>query len=201
MVAYALWNLFLACLPIAFGRALARHLHRTAGRIPAWHPATLSLALLWLLLLPNAPYLLTEIRHFVLDPRWRDLTEAAVSRPAALRAAAAWGFAFALTGAIGVVTFLLAVRPVEHALRRHGVSIGAFRAVLFPLTALGVWLGLIPRFNSWDALTRPLDVLGAALWAVTHAPTAACVAGFALVLAALYLVASAACDGWQARRA
>ena len=29
------------------------------------------------------------------------------------------------------------------------------------LMSLGVWLGLIPRFNSWDALLRPLEVLGA----------------------------------------
>jgi uncharacterized membrane protein len=201
VIAYALWNLFLACLPIPFGRALARRLDPATGPAPWRRPSTIAIGLAWLLLLPNAPYLLTEIRHFVLDPRWRAISDGAAHHASAFRRTAAWGLAFALTGAVGVVAFTMALRPVEQAMKARGASLFAMRAVLFPLTALGVWLGLIPRFNSWDMLTRPLDVIGTAAWAIVHPPTAACVAVYALVLAALYVVASAAYDGWRLRRA
>jgi uncharacterized membrane protein len=200
MLAWTVWNLFLASLPVALARPLARRI--AAGRCLAGERAfgTVWLAAAWLLLLPNAPYLLTEIRHFVLDDGWRALTAEAHRDPAALRASAAWGGLFLLYGAVGLVCLTAALRPVERALRTRGARVGALRAVLFPLVALGVWLGLIPRFNSWDALVRPFDVLGAAVWAVTHVPTLACVLGFAAVLAGLHALLDVVAAAWDGRR-
>jgi uncharacterized membrane protein len=197
LIVVATWNLFLAALPVFFGRALARRLE-AGGPRSAWI-ATFALGAAWLAFLPNAPYLLTDFRHFVLGSRWRELAEVAPSDPAALRATAAWGLVFASYAALGGVLMVAAIRPVERALEARGLSARALRAVLFPLVALGVWIGLIPRFNSWDLLTRPMDVVGSALWAVTHLPTAVCIAVFAGVLAALHVVLDAAWRGLRAR--
>ena len=68
------------------------------------------------------------------------------------------------------------------------------RAALLSLVSLGVWLGLIPRYNSWDAVVRPLDVVGSALWALTNPPTLLCLAAFAVVLGVLTSVVNAAWD-------
>jgi uncharacterized membrane protein len=63
---------------------------------------------------------------------------------------------------------------------------------------LGVWLGLVPRYNSWDAVVRPLDVAGSALWALAHPPTLLCLAAFAVVLGVLASVVNAAWDALAA---
>src|SRR5688572_23652363 len=54
-----LWNLFLAWVPMVLAGVIWR-VHR-AGRKSL--PVLLPLGLLWLLFLPNAPYLLTEFIH------------------------------------------------------------------------------------------------------------------------------------------
>jgi uncharacterized membrane protein len=184
MLAWAVWNLFLASIPIPFAFALARRL-----RDPSQKPLRLgnvALFVAWLLLLPNAPYLLTEIRHFVLDDRFRAITEDATRDPAALRLSAAWGTIFLGYGVAGLVAYVIAVRPLERAVRLRGASLILARAGLSVVVALGVWLGLIPRFNSWDALLWPGDVLGAAWWALTHPATTASIGAFAVVLFVLH---------------
>lgn len=200
MLGAALWNLFLAVLPIPLGLALARRiaLADPARRCPG--PRTLVLAAAWLLLLPNAPYLLTDIRHFLFDARWRELSGSAGHDAAALRASALWGLGFLAYGVAGLVALTLAVRPVQEAIRRHRPALRRLRIPFFLVVALGVWLGLIPRFNSWDALLRPGEVVGAALWVFTQPATLALIVGFGLLLATLHDVVCATWDGWRLRR-
>ena len=184
-MAWTLWNLFLALLPIPFGVAVGRRLRE--GATGACHRVgTVALAGVGLLLLPNGPYLLTEIRHFVLDPTFRELTARATQEAAALRLSALCGALYVAYGAIGLAAYVVALRPVETALVARGASRPAVRAVLTPTVALGVWLGLVPRLNSWDALLDPLRVLGTAVYAVTHLATAVSILGFAVALAALH---------------
>jgi len=200
MLGAALWNLFLALLPIPLGMALARRitLADPARRCPG--PRSLALAAAWLLLLPNAPYLLTDMRHFLLDARWRELTSRAGHDAEALRASAVWGVGFLAYGVAGLVALTLAVRPVQEAVRRQRPTWRRLRVPFFLVVALGVWLGLIPRFNSWDALVRPAEVVGAALWVFTQPATLACIVAFGLLLAALHDVLGATWDGWRWRR-
>jgi uncharacterized membrane protein len=202
IVVWTVWNLFLAALPVVLAGPLARRIATAGGR--AFHLGSLALGVAWLLLLPNAPYLLTEVRHFVLDDEWRDLTARAAREPAALRLAAGAGLLFVLYGAVGLVAFVAAVRPVERALRARFPRLRGGRIALLFVVSLGVWLGLIPRYNSWDALVAPVDVVGSAVWAVTHPPTLACLLVFAGLLGVFASIAGAAWDAlpWsQARRA
>lgn len=192
------WNLFLAALPILCGIALARRLEVRSGT-PARRVGTLALAAAWLLLLPNAPYLLTEVRHFLFDPPWRDLLEN--PSPAARRALFTWGLAFLAYGAVGLAAFTAALRPVENALRSRWPGLRRLRAPFFFVIALGVWLGLVPRWNSWDVVVSPLGILGSALHAVTTPPTLLSIAAFAMVLCGLHYLLCAAWLGWSAIRA
>src|SRR5262245_35237806 len=67
------WNLFLAWLP-ALGAFAAYNLNRWPTRF-RWLPI-IGLSLLWLLFLPNAPYLITDIIHLKQSygaPLWYDL--------------------------------------------------------------------------------------------------------------------------------
>lgn len=197
-MAWTVWNLFLATLPIPFGLAIARRLDERNATLVR-RTTSVALAAGWLLLLPNAPYLLTEIRHFVLDDRFRALTAQANHEPAALRMSALWGALFVVYGAVGVAAYVAAVRPVERAFAARGVPRAWFRVALHPTVALGVWLGLVPRLNSWDAILHPDRVLGAALHAATHAPTALSIAGFAVALAAFHGIANVVATTLAAR--
>ena len=133
-----LWNLFLAAIPLgwsaAFGAAMTR------GR-PLW--ATLWLAL-WLLFLPNAPYLLTDLIHLAPKPNvpeWYIL--------AMLLSCAATG---TLLGYISLMEVHAAIE------RRFGFTAGWLLALSsLMLCGFGIYLGRFLRWNSWDALTRPLE--------------------------------------------
>ena len=150
------WNLLLAVIPVALAFAIARGARRDMradGRIRwgLWLP----LGLVWLLFLPNSCYLLTEWRHF-LDT----LTQSplfALSRQS--REGRADFFVvvifYLLYSGAGLLAFFLAVWPLDRLTRRRlGWAGAALRPLIFPLCALGVYLGLTPagRFNSWDLL-------------------------------------------------
>lgn len=129
-------NLFLAWLPLllALGVSAAR---------PRWLAAVLGAA--WLAFLPNAPYLVTDLIHLSgwYGEQWRHVLQ--------------FGFA-AWTGVmLGVASLRLVHLTVE---QRVGPVAGWLTvAASTALCAVGVVIGRFQRWNSWDLLTRPLDVL------------------------------------------
>jgi uncharacterized membrane protein len=132
------WNLFLAWVPAGLALAVAR---LQVGRF-----LTGALGAAWLAFFPNAPYLVTDLVHLRARnpvPLWFD---------------ALLVFAFALVGlALAVVSLLLVHRRVE---RRWGAWKGwLFVAGVAALTGLGVYVGRFLRWNSWDLLTRPAELL------------------------------------------
>ena len=98
-----------------------------------------ALGVAWLVFLPNAPYMLTDFIH--LGDRHR-LVDSLIFA----------SFAFTAL-ALGFASLLLVQIVVT---RKAGASIGwlvAFGALF--LSSVGVYLGRIHRFNSWDVVTRP----------------------------------------------
>jgi len=134
---FLLWNLFLAWIPLLVALGIYDRYRRRAGTL-VLAPA----AALWLLFLPNAPYIVTDFIH--LAPAWRSplwLDGAILS-------------AFAWTGILlGFVSLYLVHAVVRH---RFGARSG-WAAVLgaLALTSAGVYLGRFLRWNSWDLLVRP----------------------------------------------
>ena len=154
-----LWNVVLAVAPAAVGPVVASALFRR-------RPWALVLLLVWLLLLPNAPYLLSGRHHFFsLSTAGEFGTSFYETR---------WGIAFfpVRTGAFllyagfGLVMLTLATRPVHLALRERGCLTALLAPVFFSLLVQGVILGRIFRLNSWDAMLNPGGVLDAVgrLW-------------------------------------
>ena len=133
-----LWNLFLAALPLLWSSAFQRAIARKH-----WLWASLSFVL-WILFLPNAPYLLTDLIHLEPKPRvpeWYIL--------AMLLSCAATGTL------IGYVSLMDVHAAIE---RRFGFTAGWLLAgCSLILCGFGIYLGRFLRWNSWDALTRPLD--------------------------------------------
>jgi uncharacterized membrane protein len=134
---FMLWNLFLAVLPFGFAILLTR----AAGR-GAPDSLQVALLLLWLLFLPNAPYILTDFVHLTPDGSrlyWYDL--------GMLLACAATGLLFGYAS-------LFEVHDLAE--RRFGPRAGWGVAVVALLASgYGVYLGRVQRWNSWDVVTSP----------------------------------------------
>ncbi len=151
-----LWNLFLALIPVLLAVVIARGArwdlrHRGRVRWAVWVP----LAVVWLVFLPNSCYLLTEWRHYLetvtQSPLYR---EAHGSGEGRLDFLVVTVFYLFYSGA-GLLAFFLAVWPLDRLTRRRlGWGGAVLRPLIFPLCALGVYLGLMSgRFNSWDLLS------------------------------------------------
>ena len=100
----------------------------------------------WLLFFPNAPYILTDIIH--LNSRsqryyWADLILILL---------------FALTGLVlGFLSLFLMQRIVA---RRFGWPTGwLFVCVVAVLSGFGIYAGRFLRWNSWDVVFSPLNLL------------------------------------------
>jgi uncharacterized membrane protein len=134
---FLVWNLFLAWIPFVLA-LLVYDRYRHGTSLARLAPALA----LWLLFLPNAPYIVTDFVHLsaaARPPLWFDGVELS---------------AFAWTGMLlGFVSLLLVHAVLRH---RFGDAPG-WLAVLgvLVLVSAGVFLGRIKRWNSWDLLTQP----------------------------------------------
>ncbi len=136
------WNLVLAWIPFLLALGLYDGMRRGRGR-----NLQLALAALWLLFLPNAPYIATDFLHV------GEIGGAPIWFDAALVAS------FAGTGlALGLGSLLLVQTVVA---RTVGMTWSwLMLPPLFVLCSGGIVLGRIYRFNSWDALARPWSIFG-----------------------------------------
>jgi len=173
---WLVWNLFLAWLP-TLGAFAAYNLHHLPTRL-RWLPV-IGFALLWLLFLPNAPYLVTDIIHLKQSntvPLWYDLITLV---------------AFAWTGSfLGLVSLFL----MQELVRRTAGRVASWLFVLgvLMLNGFGVYFGRFLRWNSWDALYRPTgmvnDLVDGLLHPFDHMQTLAFAGLFTLLFSAVYLM-------------
>jgi Predicted membrane protein len=146
---FMIWNLFLAWLPYAVTSWLQQ---RTDIANNGWKLA--AVFLVWLPIVPNSFYILTDLFHLGKSnvPRWFDL---------ALIVSFAWN---------GLVLGILSVRQMEKAVEpylrgRHELF------YVYPvmwLNALGIYIGRYYRFNSWDIVANPFDLMAGICSAVVH---------------------------------
>lgn len=167
------WNLFLAWIPV-LAALLAHEMSRSAGALT--RTASLPMAALWLVFLPNAPYMATDLIHLTERPQmpfWYD-------------SAMMLGFA-----GTGVVLGLASLLFMQESVQRHlGRALGwLFAIAAITLSAFGVYLGRFERLNSWEVVSQPSVVLRE-VWLHLHDPLErAHAAELTLVMALLMLAA------------
>jgi uncharacterized membrane protein len=134
---FLLWNLTLAWIPLLVALGVYDS-YRRGVRISLLSPAVI----VWLLFLPNAPYIVTDFVHLTPSsptPLWFDAVVIS---------------SFAWTGLLlGFASLYLL-----HAVARHrfGARVGWGAALAsLALTSVGVYIGRFLQWNSWDLLLRP----------------------------------------------
>ena len=131
------WNLFLAFIPFALSRWMYNNvLYRSKSAF------LLSLAI-WLLFVPNAFYIITDLFHLKQKsdcPLWYDL---------ALLYSFAWN---------GLMLGIISVNQMEKMFTNvfnKNYQLLFVVPVMF-LNSFGVYIGRFLRFNSWDIISNPI---------------------------------------------
>jgi len=137
---FLVWNLVLAGVPMIISNWLIEN--PTACQ----HKMLFALSALWLLFLPNASYVITYFLHFKNSaemPDWFDLL---------LLMSFSWsGIAFGLLS-------IADMHRIWH--KRFGVKTGLiFIISCCLLSGFGIYLGRFLRYNSWDLISNPLELI------------------------------------------
>lgn len=135
-------NLILAWLPVGFAWLSYRRAQAGQARSASF----VGWAIGWLLLLPNSPYLFTDLVHLLgryTANYWLDLIKVLL---------------FATTGmCVGMISLQLMHGLVT---RWKGWLAGwGFVAMISALCSIGVGLGRFKRWNSWDVLRAPKSIV------------------------------------------
>jgi uncharacterized membrane protein len=141
------WNLFLAAVPLVLAVALFS-LPMRRGSL--WWTGFL----VWLLFLPNAPYVLTDVVHMVDD------LSGTPSRVDAYEILALYAVFFA-AGLVAYVIALQLFRSFLHRNMTRRMLVAPILVAVHALRVIAMYVGRVLRFNSWDALVAPFTVLHA----------------------------------------
>ena len=181
------WNLILAWIPLVASLVFYRFASRQSRR---WVAMT-AIGVVWFLFFPNAPYIVTDIVHLRERPPvpyWYDIIAM---------------MAFAQTGLfLGYLSLYLMQEVVRAWLGRWAGWV--FALAMLGLSAFGIYLGRFLRWNSWDALTDPIDTItnAARIADPRHSPQALAFSAtfFAFSLVCYLIVYSFThLHGWAAR--
>lgn len=138
---FLIWNLFLAYLPYA----ITNWLHIRPGWIEDRRKFAVAFSV-WLLFIPNSFYLLTDIFHLGeigRVPLWFDLV---------LLFSFAWN---------GLLLGIVSIRQMEK-IAEVFFNLRSESFFIYPvmwLNALGVYIGRYLRYNSWDLLLNPFELI------------------------------------------
>ena len=139
---FLIWNLFLAWIPLFLSSYLIR-----MGSQRKLLPLKLVVVMVWILFLPNAPYLTTDLYHLSEikgAPLWFDLTLLLF---------------FVITG---LIFWIKSVRQIQKKyMQEHSRNISnLFLTLIILLSSFGVYIGRYLRWNSWDIFIRGPELIG-----------------------------------------
>lgn len=132
---FLLWNLALAWIPLL----ITCNIPKRSGFYTVLFWPMIGI---WLLFLPNSPYLITDLKHLKrseLDYAWVD--------PLIF-------FSFSFVGLYIAMLSTLLVHKALSSKLNYIVS-WFFILICFIFSGFGIYLGRIERYNSWDLFTHP----------------------------------------------
>ena len=152
LFAFMVWNLFLAYIPYALSTWLASSPHRMQQSFLKY-----LVFVVWLLFLPNTFYILTDLYHLhnyrhAQVPEWFDL---------ALIFSGAWN---------GLLLGVLSLHQMEKLFRpnQSPKTDWYFILPIMALNAFGVYVGRYLRYNSWDILSNPFQLIADIISMIIH---------------------------------
>jgi len=144
-----IWNLTLLIIPFFLAKLIEKLWQK--AKIRSWQKKISSyfLFIIWLLFIPNTAYVITDVRHllnFCPENYFRVCVENAWM--------ILFFFTYALIGWLAFIYLLDQMREIIAKVKGRIVSC-VFIWLIIPFISLGVMLGLINRWNSWEAFICP----------------------------------------------
>jgi uncharacterized membrane protein len=138
---FLIWNLFLAYVPLGLSTLMIDRVQWLEKKL-YFYP----LCLAWLLLLPNAPYIITDFIHLKKAstvPVWFDVL--------LLISFSVTGLLFGLAS----MKHMFSILVVKFSAKLAWIAM----AFVCLLSGLGIYVGRFMRYNSWDILHKPLSLI------------------------------------------
>lgn len=160
------WNLFLMIIPFFLFLSIVAYWKRTFGKSLLDKFFLTIITIVWLLFLPNAAYVIVDVRHLNGFCPVSQLNNCV---------AGLWMimlfFTYAFLGWVGFVYNIKIMRDFLAGIIGK-IKADIFEIIIIPLISLGVLLGLIQRWNSWDIIASPGAIISDALMYFYHWPFA-----------------------------
>lgn len=145
---FLIWNLFLAIIPYFFSSSIHNNFFEKSKKIQ-----NSVYALMWLLFIPNTFYILTDFTHL----HFKNTFQFGLDMLILL------SFSFA-----GFYIGLLSLQHIHQlTMAKYGNKTGNFFIVIISfLSAFGIYLGRVLRFNSWDIISKPMKLAHKSIYAL-----------------------------------
>lgn len=139
---YMLWNILLAFIPFSISALLLSLFKK--GKLSK--VVFIIGGIIWLLFLPNAPYLVTDLTHIHFSGNVSSVYDSF------LLFSSAW---------LGIILFTNSLFHIEQILRKKFSKIKTETIVglIIFMTSFGIYLGRFLRFNSWDVFINHFTFL------------------------------------------
>lgn len=145
---FLIWNLFLAIIPYFLSSSIYNNFFDKSKKIQNW-----IFALAWLLFIPNTFYILTDFTHLHFKNSFQ------------------FGLDMLILSSFSFAGFYVGLLSLQHihqlVIAKYTNKTGnIFIVTISFLSAFGIYLGRILRFNSWDIISKPLELAYKSIYAL-----------------------------------
>ena len=145
---FLIWNLFLAFFPYFLSSSIYKNFFNTSKKTQ-----NSFYGLVWLLFIPNSFYILTDFTHLHFKTTFQFSLDMLIIS----------GFSF-----VGFYVGLLSIHTIRLlVIAKYGNTKGnIFILIISFLSAFGIYLGRVLRFNSWDIISKPIQLAYTSIYAL-----------------------------------
>lgn len=145
---FLIWNLFLAYIPYFLSSSIYKNFFNTNKKIQ-----NSFYGLIWLLFIPNSFYILTDFTHLHFKTTFQFSLDMLIIS----------SFSF-----VGFYVGLLSIHTIRQlVIAKYGNTKGnIFILIISFLSAFGIYLGRVLRFNSWDIISKPIQLAYTSIYAL-----------------------------------
>jgi uncharacterized membrane protein len=145
---FLIWNLFLAYIPYFLSSSIYKNFFNKSKKTQ-----NSLYGLVWLLFIPNSFYILTDFTHLHFKTTFQFSLDMLIIS----------SFCF-----VGFYVGLLSIHTIRQlVIAKYGNTKGnIFILIISFLSAFGIYLGRVLRFNSWDIISKPIQLAYTSIYAL-----------------------------------
>ena len=148
------WNILLLLIPFVLASILIRYWRKNKFQKVYQKTVALFIGFLWLLFIPNTAYIIMDVRHLLDYCEDANFYRICVNNTWMIM----FFYVYASVGWIGFTILLSQMRSFIDEVWGKVVS-KFFVILVIPIISVGILIGLLDRWNSWDFFVHPLGVI------------------------------------------